>query len=133
MQYALYGEQQNRHLPLRCLCRCTPCGCSARTNPRRFSSAWVITCVRSSLWTTAAFAPTSTSACRARTVPTTGPRSSSTEVSVIPFSWNDSNRSFIIFGYYHKSSFEYNLILFFFYTRPSGDLFSFRQKSEHKT
>lgn len=93
MQCNVYVVQQSRRVSLRRPCRCTPCDCSARTNRHRSFSAWAITCVRSSLWTTAAFAPTSTSACRARTVPTTGPRSSSTEVSALLCSWNDSNQS----------------------------------------
>lgn len=60
--------------------RCTPCGCWARTSRLRSSWAWVTTFARSSHWTTAASAPISTSACRAKTAPTTGLRSSSTEV-----------------------------------------------------
>lgn len=65
------------------LSRCTPCGCWARISRLRSSWAWATTSAQSSRWTTAASAPISTSACRARTAPTTGLRSSSTEVQMI--------------------------------------------------
>lgn len=60
--------------------RCTPCGCWARTSHLRSSWAWVTTCAQCSHSTTAASAPTLTSACRAKTAPTTGLRSFSIEV-----------------------------------------------------
>lgn len=63
--------------------RCTLCGCWARTSRLRSFWAWATTSAQSSRWTTAASAPISTSACRAKTAPTTGLRSSSTEVEMI--------------------------------------------------
>lgn len=72
-----------------CVClhlRCIPWGCWARTSHLRSSWAWATMFARFSRSTTAASAPISTSACRAKTAPITGLRSSNTEVETLMWS-----------------------------------------------
>lgn len=60
--------------------RCTPCASSARTSPTRSSWAWATTLGPPSRCCSAASEPTSTSASRDATAPTTVPCAPSTEV-----------------------------------------------------
>lgn len=62
--------------------RCIPWDCWARTYHLRSSSAWVIMSVQFNHSTIVASAPILTSACRAKTAPTTGLRNFSTEVEM---------------------------------------------------